>query len=25
LDANKSFDKITTGPLVGSVVVEEEL
>lgn len=25
LDANKSFNKITTGPLVGSVVIEEEL
>jgi LPS export ABC transporter protein LptC len=25
LDANKSFTKIITGPLIGSVVVEEEL
>lgn len=25
LDASRSFNKITTGPLVGSVVVEEEL
>jgi hypothetical protein len=25
LDASRSFDKITTGPLVGNVLVEEEL
>ena len=25
LDASRSFDKITTGPLIGSVAVEEEL
>ena len=24
LDASRSFDKITTGPLVGNVLVEEE-